>query len=743
MMNCYMARVKQNPKIERQINHQHAPPDSFQGSLSDSSICNVDDTCREQQAIEIKQVTLQNFQSNNVEIVLPKKKEKIFSSKLKTCCVDQQYVENFKVSKMTHGISEHKIKNPFQSTQQPIRKLSDIQSVTDRESQSRQSSQRDLNSQKESKQNINVIKQISVANKIDRSKVAASYSQLASKLYTADQSPQIIHNPQKLQEKALIVHQSLNKLNTAQNHLISSPVNFNTSPKSSKQKYILSEQSECFQDLLNDKKQPQQSTQQTQTQQDQSHRQIEKILSENEILFKQLNNGKQQIFTEGIKSEANIIRQPIIAFKKHNTIINFKHIIQSMLNNDVSKFQSLMKDSKFQYLNQHDILGNTILITITKLYGFHKKYDELLKEVLKMNPDPFIKNKLTGWSAMDESLSQRSIYATALLFQQCYRNKRNEFLNQFHQLSTVLQQVPNFQLDMNWNFDSPLPFIKLLAPNDTIKLYKYKQQLRLDSTLVGFSKLQCKRRNMSLLFKQNKLFQINRSNQFYTDPLEELDTEEKKLIIYDILHSEPVSGALDITSCTIKQCVDWRGRKVIEQVGQYSCEKFDIKITYKSSYLKKSNDTQIKFAVEREFYEEWILNDVLPNTDLLLNQKPKEQNETRTISLWICKNHSLQFKDFANIVSLLAKGNHLMEKLNGLFQRPEMQEIIELNGFPIKVQIPFQFSIHATIQCCNFVSLENADELFNIPNIKYMPRKEAQKILQTKKKRLLLANLYL
>ncbi|CAK80878.1 unnamed protein product (macronuclear) [Paramecium tetraurelia] len=733
------------PKIERQVNHQHAPPDSFQGSLSDSSICNVDDTCREQQAIEIKQVTLQNFQSNNIEIVLPKKKEKIFSSKLKTCFVDQQYEENFIVNKMQTGVSEHITKNPFQSTQQPIRKLSDIPSVTDRESYSRQNSQIDLHSQKESKQNINSIKQVPIAGKIDRSKVAASYSQLASKLYYADQSPQIINNPQKLQQKALIVHQSLNKLNVAQSNLQSSLNINNCSPKSSNQKYVLSEQSECFQDLLKDKKQPQQSTQQSQTQQDQSHRQIEKILSDNEILFKQVNNGKQQIFTEGIKSEANILRQPIIAFKKHNTIVNFKHVIQSMLNNDVSKFQMLMKDSKFSYLNQHDILGNTILITVIKLYGFHKKYDELLKEVLKMNPDPFIKNKLTGWSAMDESLSQRSIYATALLFQQCYRIKRNEFVNQFYQLSTVLQQVPNFQLDMNWNFDSPLPFIKLLAPNDTIKLYKYKQQLRLDSTLVGFSKLQCKRRNMSLLFKQNKLYQINRSNQFYTDPLEELDTEEKKLIIYDILHSEPVSGALDITSCTIKQCVDWRGRKIIEQVGQYSCEKqrFDLKITYKSSYLKKNNDTQIKFAVERELYEEWILNDVSPNTDLLLNQKPKEQNETRTISLWICKNHSLQFKDFANIVSLLAKGNHLMEKLNGLFQRPEMQEIIELNGFPIKVQIPFQFSIHATIQCCNFVSLENAEELFTIPNIKYLPRKEAQKILQTKKKRLLLANLYL
>lgn len=64
----------------------------------------------------------------------------------------------------------------------------------------------------------------------------------------------------------------------------------------------------------------------------------------------------------------------------------------------------------------------------------------------------------------------------------------------------VLIKIPNFQLEMNWNFDSPLPFVKMLAPNDTVKLWKFNQDLRLDSTLVGFSKLQCKRRNMSLLF---------------------------------------------------------------------------------------------------------------------------------------------------------------------------------------------------------------------------------------------------
>lgn len=42
---------------------------------------------------------------------------------------------------------------------------------------------------------------------------------------------------------------------------------------------------------------------------------------------------------------------------------------------------------------------------------------------------------------------------------------------------------------------------------------------------------------------------MNKSNKVYTDPLEELDLEEKKLIIHDLLDCEPFSGNLEIVDC--------------------------------------------------------------------------------------------------------------------------------------------------------------------------------------------------
>lgn len=78
---------------------------------------------------------------------------------------------------------------------------------------------------------------------------------------------------------------------------------------------------------------------------------------------------------------------------------------------------------------------------------------------------------------------------------------------------------------------------------------------------------------MSLIFAGKNLLQINRTNNFYTDPLEELDLEERKMVIHDILNCEPVNGALDIISCQLKEVLDWRGKRTFENIGPYKTEK--------------------------------------------------------------------------------------------------------------------------------------------------------------------------
>ena len=57
---------------------------------------------------------------------------------------------------------------------------------------------------------------------------------------------------------------------------------------------------------------------------------------------------------------------------------------------------------------------------------------------------------------------------------------------------------------------------------------------------------------------------INKSNGVFFNILEELDIEEKKYIIHDILNAEPFQGSFDILDCEIHASNNWRGKKIIE-----------------------------------------------------------------------------------------------------------------------------------------------------------------------------------
>ena len=79
-------------------------------------------------------------------------------------------------------------------------------------------------------------------------------------------------------------------------------------------------------------------------------------------------------------------------------------------------------------------------------------------------------------------------------------------------------------------------------------------------------------------------------------------------------------------------------------------------------------------------------------------------------------------------------------------KNPSLKDVITNNGFPVKIQIPIQLSIKATVTFNKFRYLNNTPEFmketFSIPeDCKYICRKEGMKTLQNKKKRLALGNL--
>ena len=61
----------------------------------------------------------------------------------------------------------------------------------------------------------------------------------------------------------------------------------------------------------------------------------------------------------------------------------------------------------------------------------------------------------------------------------------------------MLDNLPDFSIELKVKVDSFVPLIDKLMPDDTIKIYKKGSQLRVDYSLVGYSFFQTKRRAMS------------------------------------------------------------------------------------------------------------------------------------------------------------------------------------------------------------------------------------------------------
>ena len=88
-----------------------------------------------------------------------------------------------------------------------------------------------------------------------------------------------------------------------------------------------------------------------------------------------------------------------------------------------------------------------------------------------------------------------------------------------------------------------------------------------------------------------------------------------------------------------------------------------------------------------------------------------------------------------------------MQKIHEFLKTEVLGEVISQHGFPVKIQVPIGLSVKAMVTFGNFEFLnpENKDEFiketFQVPSYcNLVSRKEAMKTMESKKKRLAVAN---
>ena len=180
-------------------------------------------------------------------------------------------------------------------------------------------------------------------------------------------------------------------------------------------------------------------------------------------------------------------------------------------------------------LNALDSRGNTPSMLLLKLSrgAVGDKAIEghlnVAKRMVESGADLTIKDA-EGWSAFDEAVTQGNMEFAVFLFEELRKVKIAKWSRSRAKIITKLRSMKDFFVEIKWKCKSTIPLVSKFAPSDTFRLWKVGGSVRLDFTCVGWKAGTTKRRNMSVLFLEEKdgVYLVNRSKKTVMNLLEEL-----------------------------------------------------------------------------------------------------------------------------------------------------------------------------------------------------------------------------
>jgi hypothetical protein len=173
---------------------------------------------------------------------------------------------------------------------------------------------------------------------------------------------------------------------------------------------------------------------------------------------------------------------------------------KSVFRNDISTLQSILSCTSQHNINAQDMHGNTALHIAVMLSNVNAT--TLLLDCPSINVK--VKNRMNS-NVLAEAISIGYRPILALVYDKYAEQGHSEVIERTKQILDQLSHIPNFTIILDWKFHSWVPFVNKVLPNDRLRIYKYQNDIRIDTTLVDFndniSQGLYKRGNVSYLLK--------------------------------------------------------------------------------------------------------------------------------------------------------------------------------------------------------------------------------------------------
>lgn len=220
-----------------------------------------------------------------------------------------------------------------------------------------------------------------------------------------------------------------------------------------------------------------------------------------------------------------------------------------------------------------------------------------------------------------------------------------------------------------------------------------------------------------------EVFLINRDKKEYSAPNDRFEEEEKELITDEILKIQRVNSEFKIKTCKINESHSLFNNLVYDKINNWNSQKFDVDIEATVKFQNKKKiifkclekekyfniEENIPFYVQGEDqkdFKEGFVGAMKIDESLMkkgfLDNISKDENKKLTANVWVSPEFPIKPSDIINIISSLGNANEQMAKIQEFINQKEVKQIVEKNGFPIKLKIPINFLISIQVTFCQF-----------------------------------------
>ncbi|XP_065841392.1 ankyrin repeat domain-containing protein 13C-like [Oscarella lobularis] len=409
----------------------------------------------------------------------------------------------------------------------------------------------------------------------------------------------------------------------------------------------------------------------------------------------------------------------------------------SVFEGDIRKVSSYCRAED---VNAKDPQGNTALHLAIALGR-----KECVQILLKNGASVKAKNA-RGWTCLEEAISYGDRQTISSLVQKMRFQTREAVEKRRPHVSKILKQIPDFYLEVKWDFQSWIPLVSRMLPSDLCKIYKKGACLRMDTTLVDFSDMKWQRGDLSFIY--NGELSCNGAVMLLDNQLKVYQKMRERLDEVDLEDEVDFLMSTDMTSVRLstkpihftRSQSGWFFRTDrTDKVGPFEANVYDVHgvsvVTRKRREHLSEEDIQRNKAFVETFTKGCTKNpfsQALPRRQSLLPPEPsgvtwrdyiesseqfhfgrpvnmKEDRRNFRASIAICQNFPIS-------VNLLLD---LLEIMFPFKQFGKLKELVELklpSGFPIKAEVPVLPTITAKVTFQEFSLRDDINvSLFLVP----------------------------